>query len=300
MKIKKFQRGVAEIGVMVLSFLIICLGLSIMGVRNYYLLSNYKSETFKVIPEDVDLCSNINFYPLIWQLEHGKAGEEPQEISDMNILLGELQKKSGLDVKEDLLSWMEPEVSFGLFKVENFYRYMKAIRKLDKCKENISYIDFGLETYYEKHKSYPKELKELVPDYIEEIPSCPCEGRYEYKTEKENQVFLLECCENAHIEAGLSGRFPSYRGEKGENTEIACEKELPSGAIPEWILVAGVKDTAKAEAFLSKMTEKGQVKISSIDYKDNKINSVEKYMSFCFSGKFLIISNSRNYTFGKI
>ena len=292
MKMKKFQRGVAETTIMALSFLIICLGLSIMGVRNYYLLSNYKSETFKAIPSDVDVYANINFYPVIWQLEHTKSGEETQEIKDLKELLGMFQSKSGINVEEDLLSWMEADVSFGLFKSENLYRYIKAARKLDKCKQDIYSTGNALEMYYEVNKSYPKELKELIPDYMEKLPVCPSEGRYEYKTEQENQAFLLECCENAHISAGLSGRNPSYRGEKGKGHMIDSTREMPSDALPHVLLVTKVKDPDRAEAFIAKIG--GDAKIFSEEYKDVKINSFEKELFFCFIDTFFIITNNED------
>lgn len=292
MKMKQFQRGVAEAGIMALSFLIICLGLSIMGVKNYYLLSNYKSETFKAIPSDVDVYANINFYPVIWQLEHTKEGEETQEIKDLKELLGIFQSKSGINLEKDLLSWMEPDLSFGLFKSENLYRYIKASRKLDKCKYDIYSTGNALEMYYEVNKSYPKELKELIPDYMEKLPLCPSEGKYEYKTEQDNQAFLLECCENAHIAAGLAGKNPSYRGEKGTGHLIEAQKDLPPNALPDVVLVTKVKDFTGAEAFFAKLG--GDVKASSVEYKGNKINSFEKELFFCFIDKFLIISNNED------
>ncbi|MEQ8169821.1 MAG: DUF3352 domain-containing protein, partial [Candidatus Eremiobacterota bacterium] len=290
MKMKKFQRGVAETTIMALSFLIICLGLSIMGVRNYYLLSNYKSETFKAIPSDVDVYANVNFYPVIWQLEHTKSGEERQEIKDIRELMGIFQSKTGINLEEDLLSWMEADVSFALFKSENVYRYIKATRKLNKCKEDIYSTGNALDIYYEVNKSYPKELKELVPDYMENLPQCPSEGIYEYKTEQENQAFLLECCENAHVEAGLAGKNPSYRGEKGKGHMIEAYKEMPANALPDMLMVAKVKDYDRAEAFVAKIG--GDVNV--VEYKDTKINSFEKELFFCFTDNFLIIANNED------
>ncbi len=292
MKMKQFQRGVAETTIMALSFLIICLGLSIMGVRNYYLLSNYKSETFKAIPSDVDVYANINFYPVIWQLEHTKSGEETQEIKDLKELLGIFQSKSKINVEEDLLSWMEADLSFGIFKSENLYRYIKAARKLDKCKHDLYSTGNALEMYYEVNKSYPKELKELMPDYMEKLPLCPSEGKYEYKTEQQNQAFLLECCENAHVEAGLAGKNPSYRGEKGKGHMIDSHREMPADALPDVLLVTKVKNMADAEAFIAKIG--GDGKISSVEYKGTKINSFEKELFFCFTDTFLIISNNED------
>lgn len=289
----KSNNGMASGEILILGLMVLCLGLSLMGAKNYYLLSGHKSQTETFIPYEAEVYSNINFYPIIWQLKNSKEGNETEEIKVLKKLMSDFQEKNGLNLEEELLSWAEPELSLAMFNTKNFYNFAKARRKLEKCEGNLWKISGALEQYYETNKTYPKELKELVPDYIEALPFCPAGGKYVYTSEKENQIFLLECYEHVHKEAGVTGKYPAYRSEKGIGDVVPYQKEMPEEAYPDYLIAGGIKDRIKAENFISRIQEKSQWKPCTEEYENYKIVSLEKgNLSYCLTEKALLFASN--------
>ncbi len=289
-KIKK-QLGAAGGGMVVLGIMIICLGLSIMGVRNYYLLESYKTETIKFIPSGSEVYSCINFYPVIWQLKNINEENEPEELKELRRLMKEFEENNKINLEEILLEWIEPEISLSLFSTERLYYYGKALANLDRCKKEIRTIAGALESYYEKNGKYPKKMEELLPDYLEKLPEG-AEEKYIYRAEEEGQVFILEAWEDLCKDAGVTGKYPAYRGEKGVGDLVPCTETMPETAYPEWLIVGAIKDREKLNSFIS---EKPYGEAVEIEYRGEKIITLEKAgVSYCLSEKSILVSDSED------
>ena len=187
---------------------------------------------------------------------------------------------------------MEPEVSISLFHIENLYGYIKARKKLEIRKEEIYSISYALEKYYEQEGKYPKNLKNLVPDYLDKLPENAADYNYRIKGEG-NQVFILEAKEDIHREAGIRGKYPAYRGEEGKGDFVPCSEEIPESAYPDWLLAGAVKDREKIETFIS---EKSIGEITEKEYKNQKIITINKgAVNYCLTEKFIIVSSKGEF-----
>lgn len=284
---KTKQTGVAGGGMIILGLMIISLWLSIMGVRYYSLLSSYKSESVKFISSDTEIYTNINFYPLIWQMKHMEKGKEGEEVKEFKKILSELEEKQGVNIEEILLEYIEPEISLSLFRTDKVYNYGKALAKLNKAKKEIALLSENLKIFYELNNEYPSELEELVPDYMEKLP----EGKYIYRAEgTENHVFILESYENEHKDAGITGNYPAYRGEKGAGNFIPYKEEIPETAYPEWLILGALKDRDTFNDFIkAKATWKAE---KTEVYENTEIFQVEKSnINYCVKEKNLLVAS---------
>ena len=285
------QFGAAGAGAIIVGVLLICMGLSVMGVKNYYLLSGYESQTIKFIPSDTELYSNINFYPVIWQLQNVKEENQGDELKELKKALEEFEEEHGISLEEVLVNWLEPEVSFSATGSRQVYKYIKAKVKLKNSKDEILSISRNLEFYYEMNGKYPDSLEELVPDYMEELPEGT-EDKYFYRVEEEKNAFILEAAEDLHKDGGVSGKYPAYRGEKGKGAIIPCTEEMPEYAYPDWIMIGAVKDKDAIEETLAEKLPGGP---GANEYKGEEIVTIEKAkVSYCLTDEFLLIANKED------
>jgi hypothetical protein len=64
----------------------------------------------------------------------------------------------------------------------------------------------GLERYYIQHAAYPASLEELVPVYVESLPSDPLSAKpYRYQREKNGRYKLWSIGWNEKDDEGVSG-----------------------------------------------------------------------------------------------
>ncbi|MBS2037002.1 hypothetical protein JST97_18575 [bacterium] len=80
------------------------------------------------------------------------------------------------------------------------------------CTHNLKSIATGLEMWATDHNGhYPKELKELVPKYIEHVPPCPAAGTDTYSSsyrEAGSEGFSMYCAGHHHKDFGLRRNEP--------------------------------------------------------------------------------------------
>ena len=50
----------------------------------------------------------------------------------------------------------------------------------DTCEYNLIHLGAALESYRADYTTYPRNLNELVPDYIDHLPNCPSAGKQTY------------------------------------------------------------------------------------------------------------------------
>lgn len=104
-----------------------------------------------------------------------------------------------------------------------------SIKKVGQCFINLSKIAVALENYVEDHDGkLPANLRELVPEYLQEVPHCPAAGTDTYSEsfhiiEKESEnpeqprVYVIYCKGFNHKDAGLGNDSPRF--EKGRGIE---------------------------------------------------------------------------------
>lgn len=81
------------------------------------------------------------------------------------------------------------------------------------CTQNLKNIATGLEMWASDHEGrYPKDLKELVPKYIEHVPPCPAALKDTYSAtyrEAGSEGFSLYCGGHNHSDFGLPANQPT-------------------------------------------------------------------------------------------
>ncbi|MDQ7825763.1 MAG: ankyrin repeat domain-containing protein [Candidatus Eremiobacteraeota bacterium] len=92
--------------------------------------------------------------------------------------------------------------------------------QLTMCRSNLMNIGTGLEMYSSDHEGrFPRELREITPDYLKAIPCCPSAGKDTYSqlySSSTNPDYYQVCCagEN-HRGAGVAKDYPRYVAAKG-------------------------------------------------------------------------------------
>lgn len=90
----------------------------------------------------------------------------------------------------------------------------------EQCGKNTSRIASALKEYKKDHSGcYPKGLKDLVPAYLDEIPSCPVGGvdtySKSYRVSDDLSRFTFYCYGENHIADGRAGSWPQYSSVTG-------------------------------------------------------------------------------------
>ncbi|MBS2040237.1 hypothetical protein JST97_34940 [bacterium] len=87
----------------------------------------------------------------------------------------------------------------------------------DTCDYNLIHLGGALEAYRADHTTYPKNLAELVPGYIDHLPTCPNAGKETYSTGYSVSQYGYKCdlkCNHKH-EGMYSIKPPHYESIKG-------------------------------------------------------------------------------------
>ncbi|MFN8608080.1 MAG: hypothetical protein U0931_11155 [Vulcanimicrobiota bacterium] len=81
------------------------------------------------------------------------------------------------------------------------------------CSQNLKNIATGLEMWASDHAGgYPKDLKQLVPKYIEHIPFCPAAGKDTYSSsyrQAGSEGFSMYCAGHYHKDFKLAENQPT-------------------------------------------------------------------------------------------
>jgi len=86
------------------------------------------------------------------------------------------------------------------------------------CKGNLKSISSALEYYSSDHAGrYPASLNDLVPDYLESVPSCSASGGspYHYESTVKKSDYTVWCEGRYHLRITGSRGFPQYSSAKG-------------------------------------------------------------------------------------
>lgn len=97
---------------------------------------------------------------------------------------------------------------------------------LTACKSNLKNIGTALEMYStDWHGHYPRNLNQLVPNYLRELPDCPSAGRMTYRADFGLQApgntghfedyYCIECAGDWHTSVALPPNYPRYNGIEG-------------------------------------------------------------------------------------
>jgi len=82
------------------------------------------------------------------------------------------------------------------------------------CGRNISFLVTAVEMYLARAGNYPRSLRNLTPQHIESIPTCPSAHAdtyspgYVYSTT--NKAFTIVCSGHHHRDVGFPPDYPQY------------------------------------------------------------------------------------------
>ena len=123
------------------------------------------------------------------------------------------------------------------------------------CSQSLKAIATGLEMWASDHAgNYPKELKELVPKYIEHIPPCPAAGKDTYSSSYRaagSEGFSMHCSGHFHKDFGLGKNQPTldarhYLGPQSILPRLHQLEDQKSGAKPVLRCSQNLKNIATA------------------------------------------------------
>ena len=144
--------------------------------------------------------------------------------------------------------------------------------QLTACKSNLKNIGTAMEMYSTDWSGkYPESMDLLTPNYLKTIPDCPAAGKNTYSStlktgpgapgnESGFQDYYYFYCEG-HNHDETAANYPTYDGIKGldEGPVTASEepKPEPERVTPSTVVVAGLKETGAAHAYLNKLLQIG-------------------------------------------
>lgn len=94
------------------------------------------------------------------------------------------------------------------------FKRAKEMSILAACESNLKNIATALEMYSTDNKGYyPKQLQEVVPNYLKELPSCPTtKAEYSYTLNADTNKYEIVCTGKHE---GLPVGYPRYTSDKG-------------------------------------------------------------------------------------
>ncbi|MFP4497386.1 MAG: hypothetical protein ACLFQV_04175 [Vulcanimicrobiota bacterium] len=99
-------------------------------------------------------------------------------------------------------------------------------REFLECKTNLINIGTAVEMYHARYNKYPQELKEISPDFITSIPSCPVAKTNTYSSgyiyrnnpQDEESAFTVYCNGHYHQKARIPAGYPQFSSKNGIQT----------------------------------------------------------------------------------
>ncbi len=145
----------------------------------------------------------------IGAFEEVLKAEEKKEFKEITLLLRD-DKKIRIAFKDEAGKVLETK-EISLAPGETVQYTHSPQEKLGSCRDNLKKISLALEMYgFDFKGSYPPSLSMLTPHYLERVPVCPAGGNYNYQKETKLKTFTIQCCRDAHKEAGVTGNFPAW------------------------------------------------------------------------------------------
>lgn len=180
----------------------------------------------KVLSDIIDKCvarrgrrlkvvRNIRREILRWFPEYVKEHTVTGEKSLEEELIE--RERSAANIRNSCIGFIIILVLLGIGLYFYIPQYLKQqeIQKAEQCARNQVKIAKALNEYRKDHYVYPARLTELVPDYLEKIPSCPKAQTNEvyinsYSREAGGRSFKLFCKGRHHERAGIPRDYPRY------------------------------------------------------------------------------------------
>jgi hypothetical protein len=128
--------------------------------------------------------------------------------------------------------------------------------QLTACQSNLKNIGTACEMYSTDHAGrYPKTLAELVPDYLQAIPTCPAAGSdtysSTYKASTGPDRFELACSGNHHKQR--RDNLPAYNSVAGLDGGTPLQAPQTPDKLPSVVVTASVKDATFAHNLIAKL-----------------------------------------------
>lgn len=106
-------------------------------------------------------------------------------------------------------------LAYGKFEMQRDYG------KFISCQSNCKNIGTALEMWSTDNRGhYPKSLKQITPNYLKAIPTCPAAGKDTYSSSyamtMQPRDFYSFCCKGKnHASLGIPADYPKYDSSKG-------------------------------------------------------------------------------------
>ena len=112
--------------------------------------------------------------------------------------------------------------------LENFGSLI-AVSHLRQCKNNLKAISRGLSDFAGEHSgAVPASIKELVPKFLDEFPSCPAANKDTYVFSSDGQEITVACSGHWHKSAGVKHPdYPRISPVKGLESDALVQDDAP-------------------------------------------------------------------------
>jgi len=170
-----------------------------------------KPQDLKLLAIPAALVVIILIVFLVFKMQSGKREKNAKLVMEtyMKALQAENYNEALMNATGTGLS-AAYEKSFKEF-VRQLTPEMPINDQLRQCLLALSKFDKGMEKYYRyKGKKFPNKLKELVPNYIKEIPKLPGGYEYGYKHDNSADNYTVFIKGKKFEAAGLPENFPVF------------------------------------------------------------------------------------------
>ncbi len=231
-----------------------------------------------------------------------EAYERFTRIEVFEPVMGRFFSKSGIDLKEDLFSWLGSNIRFGIVPVGGKPTLARQIRKLalySRAKAELlqtvtilRYYRNAVEQFSMEHGRNPQNQREF--EGIVEEKKLPRGGKVSYRAVEDGYELTVPA--NQFTDLGLAGNKPRYHSLDGFTGNVpAQEKKFK---LTNYLLVMDVADSDKCRGFFQKIQG-----IFAEDESDRGITFTKKphgsrliwessLFSYTFAGRQVMVSDN--------
>jgi len=216
-----------------------------------------------------------------------------------------LREKTGIDLEEDIFSWIGNRIQMGIIGEENssvlhktikeHIKYARSRAELMKTVSRIRKLRNAVELYKHEKRKLPPGLKVLAPKYISKKMLKPIRGsHFSYKALPGGK-FAIKSPKDKFKDLGVMGPNPSYHSLKGFTGDFPRIKR--KFRLKNMLMVIDVRDSDKArsafknwEKLITKATKSKKAFKKQVWKK--YIFRVSKKMCYTFYGQQVFIADS--------
>ena len=169
----------------------------------------------------------------------------------------EFKKNVGFDFEKDIIDNLAGEAAYAFDFMDLMKSFMNPAASMGAnvaAESNLKNIATALEMYSTDNKGhYPKELKELTPEYLKVIPPATGGMQYYYESTENPDHYMVGYSKDGEELSMNHPRFDSNTGIAGGSSAASAR---PQRQVPPILVALKLKDKAKVGEIVTSLTKK--------------------------------------------